>query len=61
MTAEIVAHPAFITHTSAFPPRDAPELCLNDPPEEGVALPQGGSGECRVPVAPAAACAKCSK
>jgi hypothetical protein len=26
-----------------------------------VAPPQGGSGECRVPVAPAASCAKCSK
>jgi hypothetical protein len=46
---------------SAFPRRVAPELCLNDPPKEGVALPQGGSGECRVPVAPAASCAKCSK
>ena len=27
-------------------------------PTKGVALPQGGSGECRVPVAPAAACAR---
>jgi hypothetical protein len=38
-----------------FPRRDAPELCLNDPPKEGAALPQEGSGECRVPDAPAAA------
>jgi hypothetical protein len=35
--------------------RIAPELCMNDPPKEGVGLPQAGSGECRVPVAPAAA------
>ena len=47
-------------YTSAFSRRDAPKLCMNDPPKEGVALPQGGSGECRVPIAPAASCAKCS-
>ncbi len=41
-------------YVSAFPRRDTPELCLNNPPKEGVALPRG-SGECRVPVAPAAA------
>ena len=38
-------------HASAFSPRDAPELCRNDPPK------RRGRGECRVPVAPAAACA----
>src|ERR1700733_11849693 len=37
-------------HTPAFPRRAAPELCLNLSPNKG-------RGECRVPVAPAAACA----
>jgi hypothetical protein len=31
-------------YTSAFSRRDAPELCRNDPPKEGVALPQEGAG-----------------
>jgi hypothetical protein len=35
---------------STIPRRKAPELCKN-------LLPPGGRGECRVPVAPAAACA----
>ena len=44
---------------SAFPRRDAPELCMNSSPRNGGrgATPRG-SGECRVPVAPAASCAK---
>src|SRR6202022_3124044 len=37
---------------SAFPRRDAPELCLNLSPDRG-------RGECRVPAAPAASRAKC--
>ena len=36
------------TYTSAFPRREAPELFLN-------LAPSKGRGECRVPVAPAAA------
>jgi hypothetical protein len=48
-------------YSFAFPRRDTPELFINLSPEEGVALPQGGSGECRVPIAPAASCAKCRK
>jgi hypothetical protein len=36
-------------HTSAFPPREAPELCRN------FRSRKRGRGECRVPVAPAAA------
>jgi hypothetical protein len=35
-------------YTFAFSRRDTPELCMNDPPNRG-------RGECRVPVAPAAA------
>jgi hypothetical protein len=30
---------AFIKYASAFSPRDAPELCMNLSPKEGVALP----------------------
>jgi hypothetical protein len=30
---------AFFKHAFAFPRRDAPEFCVNDPPKEGVALP----------------------
>jgi hypothetical protein len=40
-------------HKSAIPRRDAPELCILDPPRRG-------RGECRVPAAPAASCALCS-
>jgi hypothetical protein len=40
----------FIKRAFAFSRRDAPELCWNSPPNKG-------RGECRVPVAPAAACA----
>jgi hypothetical protein len=35
-------------HSFSIPRRNAPELCMNDPPNKG-------RGECRVPVAPAAA------
>jgi hypothetical protein len=38
-------------HKFAFPRRDAPELCMS-------LSPSGGRGECRVPSAPAASCAK---
>src|ERR1700728_3640261 len=38
-------------HTSAFSPRDAPELLLQS-------LARRGSRECRVPNAPAVSCAK---
>src|ERR1700689_5427777 len=39
---------------SAISRRIAPELCMNDPPQEG-------SRECRVRAAPAVSCAKCAK
>ena len=38
-------------HSFAFPRRDAPELCMS-------LSPNRGRGECRVPAAPAASCAK---
>ena len=41
----------------AFPRHDMPELCTNEPPDKGRGATPRGSGECRVPVAPAAACA----
>src|ERR1700690_4423044 len=55
--ATIVAfrQPSIYGRELTFSRRNTPKLCMNDPPEEGVALPQAGSGECRVPVAPAAA------
>src|SRR5258706_8356741 len=40
-------------HDFATPRRDAPESCMK-------LSPLGGRGECRVPAAPAASCAKCS-
>jgi hypothetical protein len=39
-------------HHVAISRRDAPELCI-------YLSPQGGRGECRVPVAPAVSCALC--
>jgi hypothetical protein len=46
---------SFETHLRLPAARIARGLCMNDPPKEGVGLPQEGSGERRVPVAPAAA------
>jgi hypothetical protein len=40
-----------LTHTFAFPRREAPEWCMNLPPERG-------RGECRMHAAPAVSCAK---
>jgi hypothetical protein len=45
------ARPGMTTHTSAFPRRDASGFSTSSAPERG-------RGECRVPSAPAASCAK---
>jgi hypothetical protein len=55
MTAGDIAHSRSSSskHTFALSRRDAPELCRN-------LSPKRGRGECRVPGAPAASCAKSS-
>src|SRR3981081_1199622 len=45
-------YPGHDISAATIPRRDAPELCKNLPPNRG-------RGECRVPAAPAASCAKC--
>src|ERR1700682_2967391 len=49
-TDSILKQPNNFRYDSAFPRRDASELCLN-------LSPNRGRGECRVPAAPAASCA----